>query len=266
MARAQPNAPGHILSACRADRQRYGPIRTGLTAPWQRQPRRGGCAVGCAIQPGGAARPGSAARRRTAGCHRLGLAVRRSWRISHPRAGIARSALRQRGRAPLEGAQGSRIRSVEPSHTRCREPKSLTRSLATCHSPPSFPLTPKTLFYKALSRSHRRAHPKRSGRLRLVFRTAVAARSTVRVMAEMHSLIALKGTAPFHLEPALWILPSRQPNACHGHGYSPWLLLPCVTRIGERQVGSRVSCHLRSYVPSWLPCGGISVTYDSTAM
>ena len=101
---------------------RDGPIQTGLTDPRQRQPRsgrwplgpacgpcrsRGGPAVGCATQLG---------------------AVRRPWRIGHPRAGIARGALRRRARAASEGAQGALIRAVEPSRARCREPKSLTRS------------------------------------------------------------------------------------------------------------------------------------------
>ena len=116
---------------------------------------------------GCAAQPQSAARRSTAECHYLRLAVRRSWRIGPPSAGVA-GALRRRGSAASEGAQGSPIRSVEPSRARCREPKSLTWSLAACHAPPSFLRTPKSLFYKAQSRNHRRAYPKRSCRLRLL--------------------------------------------------------------------------------------------------
>ena len=39
---------------------------------------------------------------------------------------------------------------------------SVTRSLGGCHSPRNVPLTPKPLFPRALARSHRRDHPKRS--------------------------------------------------------------------------------------------------------
>ena len=82
---------------------------------------------------GCAAQPQSAASRNTAGCHPLRLAVRWPWQIGPPSAGIA-GALRRRGSSSSEGAQGSPIRSVEPSRARCREPKSLTWSLAACHA------------------------------------------------------------------------------------------------------------------------------------
>ena len=44
---------------------------------------------------------------------------------------------------------------------RCRQPKSITWSLAACRSPPSVQLTPKVLVRQALSRSDRPARPYR---------------------------------------------------------------------------------------------------------
>lgn len=52
------------------------------------------------------------------------------------------------------GAPGPRPLASEPSpnvkHYRCRQPKSLARSLAARRSPPSFQLTPKVLIYQSL--------------------------------------------------------------------------------------------------------------------
>ena len=47
------------------------------------------------------------------------------------------------------------------TRSRCRQPKSITWSLAACRSPPSVQLTPKVLVRQALSRSDRPARPYR---------------------------------------------------------------------------------------------------------
>ena len=55
------------------------------------------------------------------------------------------------------------------AHSRARslQPKSLTRSLTCCHSPPSVSLTPKSLLHEAPARSQHHNRKNRSGRTRL---------------------------------------------------------------------------------------------------
>ena len=67
----------------------------------------------------------------------------------------------------LEGTHRWLIGSVQRSCTCRRQPKSSTRSLPCRHSPPSVPLTPKSMLPKALARSRCRDRPKTSGRLSL---------------------------------------------------------------------------------------------------
>lgn len=55
------------------------------------------------------------------------------------------------------GLQSNRRCLPRCIRARCRQPKSSTRSLTGCHSPPSVQIPPSTLFHNASSRSDRRA-------------------------------------------------------------------------------------------------------------
>ena len=76
-------------------------------------------------------------------------------------------SVRRLSRKPRRVRGGDPHKPIRHSRARGRQRKSLTRSLAGRHSPFSVPLTPKSLFHKALSRSARCDCPKGSGRLRL---------------------------------------------------------------------------------------------------
>ena len=76
-------------------------------------------------------------------------------------------SVRRLSRKPRRVRGGSPHKPIRHSRARCRQRKSLTRSLAGRHSPFSVPLTLKSLSHKALSRSARCDCPKGSGRLSL---------------------------------------------------------------------------------------------------